>query len=147
MKVRDAVGGLAVAGWVVAAGLSYAGRCAAKKELSKWRADRVKNREDAVKLGMPSWALTDTLRTAVDEAVGTDRLGNPLVRFETNVMRYDFNKAVWSMPISSYLEISPGHLRSIERALGAPPRSVWLDDVPDSATRKVLVLGVTGCDI
>ncbi len=90
--------------------------------------------------GMSYKQLTETMQSAFNEIIGLDGNSNPLVRMD-GVCTYDFRRQEWRQFISTYQEIDPDkHMRALERAVGWRPRSMMLLEVPESATRRIVVV-------
>jgi hypothetical protein len=89
--------------------------------------------------GMPYKQLTESIQSAFNEIVGVDANGHPLVRVD-GICAYNFDREEWRQNISTYQEIKEEHVRSLERSIGAALRSVQVLEVPEVATRRIVVI-------
>lgn len=89
--------------------------------------------------GMPYKQLTESIQSAFNEIIGVDGNSHPLVRVD-GICAYNFDREEWRQNISTYQEIKEEHVRSLERSIGAALRSVQVLEVPEVATRRIVVI-------
>lgn len=91
--------------------------------------------------GMSYRQLTETLQAAFNEIVGVDSSnGFPLVRMD-GICTYDFARQEWRQLLSTHQEIDADkHIRALERSVGWRVRSMRLLEVPEVATRRILII-------
>lgn len=83
--------------------------------------------------------LTASIQAAFNETVGVDTNGVGLVRCD-GVCSYDFDRQEWRQYLTHWQKIKPEDVDYVQRAIGAPPNTVKLLEVPSAAMRRILVI-------
>ena len=83
--------------------------------------------------------LTASIQAAFNESVGVDANGTGLVRCD-GVCSYDFDRQEWRQYLTHWQKIKPDDVDYVQRAIGAPPNTVKLLEVPSAAMRRILVI-------